>query len=353
MTPLVQAQMVNDPFGDAGLYLDFRFGRRAILFDVGDVHALAPRMLSRVSHVFVSHAHMDHFSGFDRLLAICLARRPRLDLFGPPGFIERVEHKLSAYTWNLVAKNAQDFAVGVAELHGSLLGAAAEFHTRDSFRRRDAPVPAAEAGVLLDEEEFRVRAATLDHGIPCLGFAFEEKLHINVWKSRLTRLGLPVGPWLNELKAAVRRGVPDETPFTVSWIAAGTRRETTLPLGQIKTEALRIAPGRKFAYVVDAVYNAENAARIVALAQGADVLFIEAVFLDQERDLAAQKFHLTAAQAGSLARRAGAARVEPFHFSPRYIGREADIRREVNDAFTGARPAAPEAAAPGGKAAAN
>lgn len=345
MTPLVQAQLVNDPFGDAGLYLDFRFGRRAILFDIGDVHALAPRQLSRVSHVFVSHAHMDHFSGFDRLLGICLARRARVDFFGPLGLIDRVGHKLSGYTWNLVAQNEEDFVIGVAELHGSVLGAAAEFHTRDSFERRAVPVPTTAAGVLLDEEEFRVRAVTLDHGIPCLGFAFEEKRHINVWKSRLTRLGLPVGPWLTEVKEAVRRGAPDETLFTVSWTTADQRHETVVSLGQIKAEALRITPGQKFAYVVDVVYHAENAAGIVTLAEGADVLFIEAVFLDQDHALAAQKFHLTAAQAGWLARRAGAVRVEPFHFSPRYVGNEDEIRREVNEAFSGARPEVPACAA--------
>jgi ribonuclease Z len=339
VTPLVQAQLINDPFGDAGLYLDFRFGRRAILFDLGDLHALAPRQLSRVGHAFVSHAHMDHFSGFDRLLAVCLSRRPRLDLFGPPGLIERVEHKLAAYSWNLVAQNAADFVVGVAEFHEDRLGAAAEFHTRDSFRRRVVAVPQADPGVLLDEAEFRVRAATLDHSIPCLGFAFEEKFHINVWKSRLTRLGLPVGPWLNDLKAAVRRGAPDETPFTVVWTAAGTRQETTVALGTIKAEALRIARGQKLAYVVDAVYHTENAARIVALADGADIFFIESVFLDQDGALATQKFHLTAAQAGSLAREARAVHVEPFHFSPRYVGREAEIRREVNEAFIGVHPA--------------
>ncbi len=345
MTPLVQAQLVNEPFGDAGLYLDSRFGRRAMLFDLGDLHGVAPRQLSRVSHAFVSHAHMDHFSGFDRLLAVCLPRRPRLDLVGPPGLIERVEHKLAGYTWNLVAHNADDFVVGVAEFHGDALAAAAEFHSRDAFRRRDVDASPMPPGVLLDEAEFRVRGTTLDHSIPSLAFAFEEKFHINVWKSRLTRMGLPVGGWLDEVKAAIRSGASDDMPVTVAWTAAGTQQETTVPLGRIKTDALRITSGQKIAYVVDAAFHAENAARIASLADGADPLFIEAVFLDADRALAAQKYHLTAAQAGYLARRAGAVRVEPFHFSPRYTGRETEIRREVSEAFIGIRSPAGFAAA--------
>jgi ribonuclease Z len=48
--------------------------------------------------VFVSHAHMDHFAGFDRLLRVTLGRDKSIALFGPAGFIDRVEHKLAGYT---------------------------------------------------------------------------------------------------------------------------------------------------------------------------------------------------------------------------------------------------------------
>jgi ribonuclease Z len=145
---------------------------------------------------------------------------------------------------------------------------------------------------------------------------------------------LPVGSWLTDLKATVRRGEPDQTPFLVSWAEAGKRQERTALLGELKSEILRIAPGQKLAYVTDASYSSANAERIIELAQGADGLFIETPFLDQDADIAARKCHLTAAQAGLLARRAGVKEVVPFHFSPRYLGRERELREEVQRAFS-------------------
>jgi ribonuclease Z len=334
MVSLFEPSLVNDSFGDPGLYADFRFGRRALLFDLGDLQALSPRQLLRVSHAFVSHTHLDHFNGFDRLLRICLGRPICLHLVGPPGFVDRVQHKLAAYTWNLIAENEADFVVAVAEYDGCKLAQAAEFHSRDAFLRRRAAPPNLGSGVLLDEEEFRVRSVMLDHGVPSLAFAVSEKLRVNVWKDRLDRMGLAVGPWLRDAKRAVRRGDPDDTSITAICKGAGGR-ETNMPLGTLKANALQVGPGESFAYVVDTCFHEQNATRIIELARNVGTLFIESVFLQEDEHTAVRKRHLTAAQAGFLAREAGARRVVPFHFSPRYRDKEDQLRREVEDAFAG------------------
>jgi len=333
MKPLFHPSLVNDPFGDPGVYVDCLFQKRALLFDLGDIRRLAPRKILRLSDVFVSHTHMDHFVGFDWLLRLCLGRQLVTRFYGPPGFLDQVEHRLRGYTWNLVENYDTDFALDVTEVRPSGPARRAVFRCKSAFRREDGRIPARDDQVLLDEEFFLVRGVLLDHKTPCLGFALEEKEHLNIWKSGLDEMGLPTGPWLQDLKRLVRRAAPDDTPVRVAWHDSTGAHERVLPLGEIKAKAVRIVPGQKIAYVTDVVYHEENARRIAELAAGADVLFIETPFLEQDAARAASRFHLTARQAGLLARRAAVKTVIPFHFSPRYDDAGAALRSEMARAF--------------------
>lgn len=335
MTPIFHPQLVNDPFGDPAVFVDFLFERRALLFDLGDLSPLPARKILRLSHIFVSHTHMDHFSGFDRVLRLCLGRERALSLYGPHGFIDQVEHKLAAYSWNLVQNYPTDFTLIAHEFGGASGLRRARFCCHGRFARENLEDLPGVEGVILDEESFRVRATQLDHDIPCLAFVLEEKMHLNVWKNRLQELGLPTGPWLQELKRRVRQGAADDTPVSIRWRDREGAHEQILPLGQLRTEILKIVPGQKVAYVVDTVYHAENARRIVDLARAADTLFIESVFLERDSERAAARFHLTARQAGMLARAAGVTRLVPMHFSPRYSDEPDTLRREAEAAFHG------------------
>ena len=60
MRPSFTPRLINDPFSDPGLFVPFLFEKRALMFDLGDLHALSPRDLLKVTHVFVTHSHMDH-----------------------------------------------------------------------------------------------------------------------------------------------------------------------------------------------------------------------------------------------------------------------------------------------------
>jgi ribonuclease Z len=327
VTYLVEPRLVNEAFSDPALLLDFRFGRRALLFDAGDLTPLSSREITRVTHVFVSHMHMDHFADFDRLLRLKLYQPGELHLLGPPGLADAVDAKLRAYTWNLLDEHSADFAIVATDWSEEGACRCGLFRAREAFKRREADPPRLGGAIIHEEAEFVVACAMLDHGVPSLAFAFQERLRVNVRKSVLDDLSLPVGPWLTEAKRAIRRGDPLDTIVEVS---AGQ----SLPLSALTgAQALVVGPGQRIVYATDLAFHPANLEKLVPLARGADRLFIEAGFLEQDREIASSKRHLTARQAGSIARAAGVRHATPMHFSPRYAERESELRAEFESAF--------------------
>lgn len=326
------AFLINDPFGDPGVYVSIKYRRAALLFDLGDLHRLPPRQLLKIDYIFVSHTHMDHFIGFDHLLRVSLGRDRRIYLYGPPNFLQNVEDKLRAYTWNLVGNYTNDFELQVTEVH-------TEHTLSRRYRCRNAFKPEGEErgdfdGTLVRGESFSVRAAFLDHGTPCLAFSFEENTRINIKKNVLQEMGLPTGPWLLDLKAHIMRGEPDDLPVRVWWRQGEGRTDLKMiPLGILRDKVVKITPGQKISYITDVLYSEENARRIIELARGSELIFIEASFLEEDADTAARKCHLTARQAGVLARRTAAKRMVPFHYSPKYKGEGDLLYHEAMKAF--------------------
>lgn len=339
---LFEPQLVNGAAGDPGLYLDFRDQRRALLFDLGDIAALPPRKLMRLSHIFVTHAHMDHFSGFDHLLRVVLGRKPRIVLFGGPDFIAKVEHKLSAYVWNVVHRYDIEMVIEACAIGIDGRGQRASFSSRNGFVRGELMQCEWVGDVVHEEAMFRVRARFVDHGIPCLAYAIEEKAHlaqVKVAKDRLAQLGLSAGPWLRELKQAILSGAPSETPIVLQWRDRSGEQAMTRTLGELRDLLIELVPGKRIGYVTDLRYTEANLETLGQLLSHVDTLFIESVFLDQDADHAAKKNHLTARQAGWIARRIGAKAVVPFHFSPRYEHREAALIAELQAAWLGGQAA--------------
>jgi ribonuclease Z len=330
MRPLLHPSLVNGRTGDPALYMETLFEKRAILFDLGDITALPPRKVQRLDHVFVSHAHIDHFAGFDHLLRLLVGREKTVHLYGPEGFISQVGHKLHGYHWNLAAGYVCDLVFTVTEIAASLETRTAQFRLKRAFAEEPAGSGRAADCVLYQEPTFRVRVAVLDHRIPCLGFAIEEAVHVNVWKTRLAELGLPVGPWLRELKRAVAENMPDEHPIRIATPAA-TRE---LPLATLR-HVVTVTAGQKIGYVTDVADTTANREAIIRLVRNADLLFIEAAFAEADAALAQERAHLTTVAAGRIARAAGVRRLEPFHFSPRYTGEEERMLNEVTSAFAG------------------
>jgi ribonuclease Z len=333
MQPLLHPSLVNGRFGDPALYVETLFETRAILFDLGDITALSPRNIQRLEHIFVSHAHVDHFVGFDRLLRLLVGREKKIRLYGPTGFIDHVRHKLCAYRWNLVDRYPRDLVFVVMEIDSSLETRTVQFRLKAAFADEVIGVGRLDEGVLVSEPTFRVSTVMLDHHTPCLGFVIEEATHINVWKNRVVEMGLPIGPWLRELKRAVIENKPDDYQIRIDCLPM-TSEVRAAPLAVLR-KALTVTHGQKIAYVTDVADTIANRTAIVGLVRNADLLFIEAAFAQADVELAAERAHLTTTAAGSIAHEAGVRRIEPFHFSPRYAGEEERMLSEVMAAFAG------------------
>jgi ribonuclease Z len=333
MRPLLHPQLVNGRSGDPALYIETLFEKHAILFDLGDISPLSPRKVQRVDHVFVSHAHIDHFFGFDRLLRILVGREKKVALFGPIGFIDHVHHKLQAYRWNLVDRYVSDLVFAVTEVASPSESRSAQFRLRNAFAAEPVGDEVIVEKVICREPYFRVSTTILEHRTPCLAFTIEEAAHVNVWKSRLAALGLPIGPWLRELKQAVIEGRPGHHLLRVP-AGRGSCETREVPLADL-SNVVTVTPGQKIAYVTDAADTATNRADIVSLVRNADLLFIEAAFAQADAGLATDRSHLTTTAAGTIARDAQVRRVEPFHFSARYGGQERRMLNEVYAAFGG------------------
>jgi ribonuclease Z len=332
--PSFTARLVNPPFDDPGLLISFHYQRRAILFDLGDVHVLSPRELLKVSHVFVTHTHMDHFVGFDTLLRVSLGREKELHLFGPAGFFEQVEGKLAGYTWNLVDEYPYNLRLRVTEV-GQERCRTRQYRCKDRFLRAGHEEEVPPNRVLVREPAFRIEAALLDHRIPCLGLSLIGELSVNIDKEALKALGLPVGPWLTSFKQAVAEKKDPDHGFSVVWEEEGkVMRQKTFSFGDLAGKIARISPGQKITYLTDLLGSPGNLEKAVELAQGADTLFVEAAFLERDKETAKTKCHLTAKEAGTLARRAQVKQITLFHFSPRYSDLEEDIRKEAMEAFS-------------------
>jgi ribonuclease Z len=316
MKPTFHHRLVNNRYEDPCLFIRMVREKRAFLFDVGRIDSLKPGDLMKITDVFVTHMHIDHFIGFDTLLRTFLRRDIPFRIYGPENIIECVEGKLRGYTWNLIEEyplKVEVFAISGSEIRHS------SFHAENSFRREDRDATTFD-GIALREPPFTVRTEVLSHGIPCLGFSLEEDFHINIDKDALSRLDLPVGPWLGLLKKMIRDKAGQNAPLVV-----GDREFALSDLSSIA----HITSGQKVSYLTDISPEEDNIKRAIELVRDSDSLYCEAYFLHEDMQRALERHHLTARIAGRIADEAGVKNLVLMHFSPKYHDRLTEIEAEA------------------------
>jgi ribonuclease BN (tRNA processing enzyme)/energy-coupling factor transporter ATP-binding protein EcfA2 len=313
--------VVGGLFEDPCVYARFRHGKRGLLFDMGEVGRMPPKLLHRVSDAFVTHAHFDHFAGFVDLVRRWVHVNDTCRVWGPPGLADQVEAMVGAFTWDRIGEGeGPTFVVG--ELDGDELR-----RTRIEAAigaREDLGVETIEDGELLVEPRFRVRACSVEHGTTVLAYALEETSNYAVRSDRLEGRYAP-GEWLGELKQKAAVGAEDD----LVELCDGS----TETVGQLAERLLIERPGDKIVYATDFADTQTNRERIISLAQGAKVLICEASFRRDDAEIAEMARHLTTKACAEIARVANVERLVPFHFSARYEEAPELLYAEILEVF--------------------
>jgi ribonuclease Z len=166
-------------------------------------------------------------------------------------------------------------------------------------------------GKFFENKEFYLESLPMKHStIPCNAYAFVEKDKKRLDRAKLKKLKIPNSPLLGDL-------------------AKG--KDITLENGK-KVKAKDIVyldKGKKISIVLDT----KLIPNCYKIAEDADLLIAEAVYLKQEAELADLHEHLTAEQAGDIAKKAKAKKLYLSHLSQRYDGSEKLVLNEAKKKF--------------------
>ena len=235
---------------------------------------------SRISHIFISHLHGDHYFGLVGLINTfgLLSHKQELHVYGPPPLQQIIQMQLA------VSENTLPYP-----LH---------FHTLSGN------------AVLVDNERITIKCFKTTHRIQCYGFSFEEKegkrklLIDKVRKHKIPQT----------FYSSLQQGLDYITP-----------RGEVVKNDDVTTSAAR---GKRYAFCADTRYDES----IIEHIYGFDAIYHEATYLDSMREKAHARFHSTTVEAATIARKAMVNKLLIGHFSSKYATLEA-FQQEARTVF--------------------
>jgi ribonuclease Z len=241
------------------------------LFDGGEGTQVSLRRLNlrwkKITAIFVSHTHADHVTGIPGLLMLSsqVDRDDPLYIYGPPRLAEYIE------TSRRVLDMYINYEIVVKEITGP--------------------------GIVYRGDGFHVRAFSLRHTKPCLGYTLEEEMRPGEFHpERAETLGVPRGPLWAKLQGGAIVQAAD---------GKDVRPEDVLGPSRL---------GRKFSFVTDTLAFPEIAGDVVE----SDLLVCEGMFERALEESAREKKHMTAEQAARIALASKVKKLALIHYSPRY-----------------------------------
>jgi len=321
-----EMRLVNGSTGDPVLFIDYPGNNDAILFDCGDNDRLPLKRLSDLAAVFISHHHIDHFVGFDRLLRANLDRDKTLHVFGPESTIRRLYNRITSYEIQFFA--FQKLVLKVHEVLSDRLRVAV-LECVKRFPEPEIVEVAWSKPLLYENADVQVEGCHVDHVVPCLSYALVERRGYHPDAARLAKGALRPGPWVSEALALLRANAD---PATVLEIQGGH-----FTLAGLRDQYFEVSEGTRTAFVTDTAWSAKVRPRLVRLARGAARLYCDCYYASSEAKQAATYRHMIAPQAAEFARLAGVKELILMHFGPRYAGNYQMLIDEARAIFPDAR----------------
>ncbi|MBX6313229.1 MAG: MBL fold metallo-hydrolase [Isosphaeraceae bacterium] len=320
--PNSELLLVNGSTGDPVLFIDFPGRNNALLFDAGENAALGLERLGDLEAVFITHHHVDHFIGFDRIVRANLDRDKTLRVFGPIGTIRKVYNRITSYEYPFFP--FQQLVLKVHEiLPGRLRSALLEYARR--FPEPEVRETSASNPVIYETDDLSIEAEPVDHTVPCLAFALVEKPGIQPDPDRLAAGPLRPGPWVGQVLGLLRSGAPAETLVTIEG--------RPFPLGRLAERYFAVSSGSRSAYVTDTAWSEAARPGLLRLAHRARRLYCDSFYAQAQHEQAEKYRHMTATQAAEFARLAEVEELVLIHFATRYQGQYETLVEEARRIF--------------------
>ncbi len=324
LEPTFYSGLLDDPI----LLVRVRPSGSSLLFDCGQIHHLAKRVLTSIDAIFISHAHMDHWMGLDTFTRHLHAASKTVDLFGPPGIGEKLEKRLAAYDWNL----AEDFwgSYRVHDVHPGHLSSAL-LAGPQRFQRTPLAQQARSGKLLFENQHLSVAAELCDHRVPSLIYRVTEKPAFLIDEQKLAALQLVPGPWIRELKRRFFQQPGCQDPLKVLRQGSNGAQEVLIEdVPQLCRQIGQPQQSTAIGYVSDIGFTAGNRRKLCDLLQGVDLLICETTFLREGMARARDSFHLCTDDVNWLLQQLRPSFFLPMHLSKTYSRRHPELYRELH-----------------------
>ena len=302
-----EIRLVNGSTGDPMLYVDYPGRDDALLFDAGENASLEVERLADLEAVFITHHHVDHFIGLDRIVRANIDADKTVSIFGPEGTIRKVYDRIKSYEYQYFP--FQKIVLRINELlPGRIRWAVLECTRR--FPEPEVQEEAWDGAAVFANDDLAVEAVHVDHTVPCLAYALVEKPGYSLDTEKLRRGLLRPGGWIPEVLARLKAGEPSQGTLEIQ---GGQFR-----LGTLAQQYFSKRRGARVAYVTDTAWSDASRPGLLRIADRAERLYCDSFYAEAQAKQADKHRHMTATRAAQFAQQAGVAELVLIHFGKRY-----------------------------------